>query len=300
MTESSNVRLSIGLPVFNAERYLKETLDSILGQTYSDFELIISDNASIDHTEQICRKYAAKDRRIRYYRNRKNLGASKNFNQVFELSSGEYFKWVADDDVHASDFLLKCVSVLDRDPSIVLCHSKTGRIDEHGALVGAYDYNTKIDSRKPHERFGGLINYFNPVWIIFGVTRASALRKTSLIGNYMGADRALLAEISLLGRIYVIPEYLFFRRKHPQAYSERVFLNKRERLAWWTRKGRSSARALELGFPWRLYLEYLRCVRRVSLNSSERLLCYEQIARWFISQIYKFYYERAKLHNPRC
>jgi glycosyltransferase involved in cell wall biosynthesis len=86
-------RLSIGMPVFNGEKYLKEALDSILAQTYSDFELLISDNASTDRTEQICREYAAKDRRIRYYRNEKNIGAPKNFNRVFELSSGKYFRW---------------------------------------------------------------------------------------------------------------------------------------------------------------------------------------------------------------
>jgi glycosyltransferase involved in cell wall biosynthesis len=88
-------RVSIGLPVFNGEKYLAEALDSILSQTYRDFKLIISDNASTDRTEQICREYAAKDRRIRYYRNEKNIGAPKNFNRVFELSSGKYFRWDA-------------------------------------------------------------------------------------------------------------------------------------------------------------------------------------------------------------
>src|SRR3989337_590294 len=121
--------VSIGLPVFNGEKYLRQALDSILAQTYQDFELIISDNASTDKTQQICREYVKKDSRIRYYRNKRNLGATRNHNRVFELSCGEYFKWASHDDLLAPEFLSRCVSVLDQDHSIVLCHSKTGRIN---------------------------------------------------------------------------------------------------------------------------------------------------------------------------
>lgn len=120
----NNSRVSIGMPVYNGEPFLRETLDAILAQTFRDFELIISDNASTDATEQICREYAAQDKRISYSRNQQNIGASANFNRVFKLSSGEYFKWSAADDLHASDFLAKCVEILDRDRSVVLCHSQ--------------------------------------------------------------------------------------------------------------------------------------------------------------------------------
>ena len=106
-------RVSIGMPVFNGENYLAEALDSLLTQTFSDFELIISDNASTDKTEEICRAYAVRDQRIRYFRNQENLGASRNYNRVFELSSGEYFKWAAHDDLCAPEFLGRCVDVLD-------------------------------------------------------------------------------------------------------------------------------------------------------------------------------------------
>jgi len=233
--------VSLGLPVFNGEKYLKQVLDSILAQTYLDFELTISDNASIDKTQHICLKYAAKDNRIRYYRNKENIGASKNFNRVFLLSSGEYFKWCAHDDVLAPEYLQKCVRVLDNDSSIILCHSKTARIDEKGVVVGDYDDMTlnKITSWKPHERFGDLISQHNSCWAIMGVVRASSLRKTPLHGDYLDEDRNLLAEIGLMGRIYEIPEHLFFRRDHPQAYT-RTYYSKnviardyRNQLAWW-------------------------------------------------------------------
>jgi len=113
-------RVSIGLPVYNGENYLEEAIDSILAQTYKDFELIISDNASTDRTPDICQAYANKDPRIRYYRNEKNIGAAVNFNRVFELSSSEYFKWAAHDDIIAPDYISECIEILDNDDSIVL------------------------------------------------------------------------------------------------------------------------------------------------------------------------------------
>src|SRR5919109_5579420 len=151
-------RVSIGMPVYNGVRFLKEAIESILAQTFEDFELIISDNASIDQTEQICREYAAKDKRIRYYRNEKNLGAARNYNRVFELSTGEYFKWQAHDDLCDPQFLEKGVAVLARDPSIVLCYSKFLRIDEHGNPL-TMETSKVRGGAKPHERFRSVIQY---------------------------------------------------------------------------------------------------------------------------------------------
>jgi len=273
--------------VFNGEKYLEEALNSILAQTYTDFELIISDNASTDRTQQICRAYAAMDSRIRYYRNERNLGAPRNFNRVFELSRGKYFKLAAHDDVLAPEYLQKCVSVLDKDPSIVLCHSKTGRIDEQGVLVGTYDHKMRIDSPKSHERFRDLISIkYNPCWPIFGVVRESILGMTPLHGNYPGADGNLLAEIGLYGRIYEIPEYLFFRRDHPQAYTRRYCGDQpfksideyRKLMAWWASDSLIDITTLKN------CCEFFRSVRRVPLKWSERMLCYEQIFDWFLRE----------------
>src|SRR5262245_45018612 len=100
-------RVSIGLPIFNGEKYVAQAFDSILAQTYADFELIISDNASTDQTEAICQAYANRDRRIRYYRNNRNLGAAANYNRVFDLSTGVYFKWAAHDDIVLPTFVTK-------------------------------------------------------------------------------------------------------------------------------------------------------------------------------------------------
>mgnify|MGYP001066964312 CR=1 FL=1 len=299
-------RVSIGLPVFNGEKYLEEALDSILAQTYQDFELIISDNASTDHTQQICLDYVTKDSRIRYYRNKQNLGAPRNFNKVFKLSSGEYFKWAAYDDLIAPEYIHKCVNVLNNDPSIVLCHSKTGRIDEQGTLIGNYDDRTlrRVSSWKPHERFGDLISIRNPCWSIFGVIRTSSLRKTPLHGSYIGADRNLLAEIGLWGRLYEIPQHLFFRRDHDQAYTRRFceqgfainVAKYDEQFAWWTKDSWTY-------FPnWKNFFEFLRSIKRVQLKWTERLLCINEILRWLIVEGWRFLesdIENLLMHRSR-
>ena len=97
-------RVSLGFPVYNGERYLAAALDSLLGQTFRDLEVVICDNASTDRTAELCAAYAARDARVRYHRNPTNLGAAPNFNRTFELSRGEYFKWAAHDDVCAPTF----------------------------------------------------------------------------------------------------------------------------------------------------------------------------------------------------
>ena len=280
--------LSIGIPVFNGERYLRQALDSLLNQTYQDFELIISDNASTDKTSQICLEYAKRDSRIAYHRNRRNVGGPRNYNRVFELSSGKYFKWTAYDDFLAPDYLEKCVRILENDSSIILCHSLVNRIDENGIIVGNYDGRTlpNISSWKTHERFSDLITLRNTCWAIHGVMRACYLKRTPLHGTYIDADRNLLAELGLMGRFFEIPEHLFFRRDHPQAYTH-LFYSKnrvcdyRTQLVWWT--GSRKRRILVLPH-WKNCMEYFISINRVPLDLHERLLCYREISRWVLRE----------------
>jgi len=139
-------RVSIGLPVFNGERYLEETLQSILGQTLGDLEIVISDNGSTDHTAEICRAIAAQDRRVRYHRSERNRGGAWNHNRVFALSRGEYFKWAAHDDLLAPEFLERCVRVLDAVPAYVLCTSRAAFVDERGAALRRSDASLDLES----------------------------------------------------------------------------------------------------------------------------------------------------------
>ena len=273
MTTSSPC-VSIGLPVYNGERFLKAALDSILGQSYGDFELIISDNASTDGTEQICRSYMARDQRIRYHRNETNIGAARNFNQVYRLSTGKYFKWAAYDDTCAPDFLARCVEVLERDPEVVLCFSKTIQIDEQGCHEEKRDYDLpNLGSPIAHERFHDIILKPHSCEAVFGLIRSDKLKRTRLIGNYIGSDRVLLALLSVHGRFLELPDYLFFQREHP---GRSVKGKDYEVTAWF-----DPTKGKKIVFPlWRIMWEYALITVRTSMNAGDRLRCFRQVIKW--------------------
>jgi glycosyltransferase involved in cell wall biosynthesis len=263
--------------VFNGEKYIEKALDSILAQTYSDFELIISDNASTDRTPQICQVYAAQDPRIHFYRNSQNLGAAPNFNHVFQLSAGEYFKWAAYDDLITPDFLSRSVEVLDQNSNVVLCFSRSKIIDEHGRVLGEYDYNSDISSPQPHCRFHSLaLNLVTKAIPVWGLIRADVMRKTGLIGRYPSSDLVFLAELALHGRFYQIPECLFYWRDHPEQSTKGKLRVERDRILWFD----TSARG-KLSLPkWLLLFGYLRAIGTTPLTVDQRAYCYLQMLRW--------------------
>jgi glycosyltransferase involved in cell wall biosynthesis len=150
--------VSIGLPVYNGARYLREALDSLLSQTFDDFELIICDNASTDDTGTIARDYAARDSRIRYYRNETNIGAPRNFNRAFALSERRYFKWASYDDALTPTFIQACVDVLDRDPGVVLVFTRGQIIDPDGNILKPLpDPLRRIGDMRVEQRFGDVL-----------------------------------------------------------------------------------------------------------------------------------------------
>jgi glycosyltransferase involved in cell wall biosynthesis len=205
--------------VHNGERYIAETVDSLIAQTFEDFELIICDNGSQDRTEQICRSYAAKDPRVRYFRSSTNLGAPTNYRRSFELSSGEYFRWANCDDLFGPVSVARCVEVLDGDPATILAYPKTKLIDERGQVISEYEDRLHLQHARASERFVQLCLGVRLVNVIYGLIRTDILRETALIGNFIGADIVLLAELTLYGKFWEIPEFLFYRRIHPGASS---------------------------------------------------------------------------------
>jgi glycosyltransferase involved in cell wall biosynthesis len=272
--QNRNPRVSIGLPVYNGENFLEDALRSLLNQTYTEFEIIISDNASTDRTPEIAQQYCSKDTRIRYYRNATNLGARKNWNQAFLLSKGEYFCWVAHDDVYAPQFLEKCVEILDKDVGVVLCYARTSKIDKHGKVVDVFQEKSKGESPKPHVRFRNLIMNVK-CFEIFGMIRSDALRKTPLMGGYGHADGVLLTRLGLMGRFYEIPEYLYFNRDH-ETKSLYAYSTYRDYSVWF-----EPSNVGKILLPrWRLGLEYLSSVASAPLSWRERLLCYLQMGHW--------------------
>ena len=274
---SSVPYVSIGLPVYNGERFLVKTLDSLLTQTFEDLELVISDNASTDRTQEISRDYALDDRRIRYYRNDQNLGAARNYDRVFDLSSGKYFKWAAHDDLCAPVLVERCVEVLDSELSVVVCHSKTSIIDEHGRHQKDYDDLMDLRSPNPHERFRDYLFRRAGMWsAIYGVIRASELRKTPLIGGYVSSDKVLLGELVLRGKIYQLSERLFYRRYHPKQ-GWRASPTRSALVAWYDPL---NGKKLRWPIEWRHLFEYIDCIERVPLSWHERTWCYLYMMKW--------------------
>jgi|SRR6516225_242705 len=195
--------VSVGLFVYNGERFIEESLRSILNQTFTDFELIISDNASADRTGEIAEAYAQRDDRIRYYLAEENMGAGWNARRVYELARGKYFKWAAVDDLMEPDLLRRCVELLESDPGCVVAHARTKEVDENGTFIKNYVTPMKTDYDDPVARFREmLLSGGDRCYQIYGVMRMSALRQIPPQGIYVNADGVLLARMSLLGRFY--------------------------------------------------------------------------------------------------
>lgn len=275
-------RVSIGLPVYNGENYLAETLDSILAQTFAEFELIISDNASTDRTEAICREYAAKDHRIRFVRSPTNLGAARNYNRVFELARGEYFKWNGHDDPIAPVFLERCVEVLDRDPDVILCFARNRAIGGHGEdhEVSALTARTflpkpQLASPEAHVRFYHAVVADHPQGAVFGLIRRSVLAQTALIGSYRSSDLTLLGELALRGRFHQVPEPLQFRRFHAQQ-GRNVYKTAHLREIWFDPNRSQTRHHLYL----RLFREHVNAVRRAAPDGRTRSICYAYMSLW--------------------
>ena len=249
--------LTIGLPVFNGEAFLRQAIASILAQTYTDFELLISDNCSTDGTADICQSYVLADQRVRYVRQPKNIGAAKNYNTLVAHSGGKYFKWAAHDDVLAPTFLEECVRALEQDPSVVLAFARTQLIGEDGEPISARpdhsgrqlserdpptssdfiigkllggDYQ-QTSSPDPVARFREVLFAYDSTFLVFGVMRRLALERTRRHDSYFGSDRVLLAHLALLGRFARIDAPLFLNRTHRGQASS---LSRRDRARWIT------------------------------------------------------------------
>jgi glycosyltransferase involved in cell wall biosynthesis len=270
----SATRLSIGLPVYNGDAYLEETLLSLRNQTLQDYSLIISDNASTDRTQEICQTYASMDPRICYYRNEKNIGATQNWYRVFDLSSSEYFASAAHDDLYAPEYMQKCMEILDRDPSVVLCYSKTRAIDEYGNSMGEFTVEVDTTSPAPHDRLYNVLAIDALCIQLYGVMRSDALRRTKVYAGYYGCDRNTLFELSLLGKLQEIPEYLFFHRLYPGALG----------IAMNSGKTVDELLVLDPGTDWRyrstfktIYRNYFASISHLIDSPSERVRCYQKL-----------------------
>ena len=277
--------VSIGMAVYNNEKFLREALDSLLAQNYPNFELIISDNASTDATQAIGLEFAARDSRISYHRNDTNVGATENFNRVYWLSSGDYFMWAGGHDLWAPTYLTRCIKVLESDKRIVQCNSLAQNMTQDGEIL---DTMRQIDTcgRSLLVRANLQLWQASP-FLAYSVIRSSALRQTRLLRPVCGPDLLLGFELSLLGSFAVVPEPLFFMRDHRGDRSRpptqaQYFAALQKRLY---PKGTSS-----LGRSWRLHytFEQLRAVMRARLSFGQRVALLGSVLPAYFVWFYRY------------
>lgn len=280
--------VSIGLPVYNGEKFLEESIESILTQSFQDFELVISDNASTDRTPQICRTYAAQDNRIKYHQNKENIGHTANVNRVVRLAQGKYYRQHHDDDVLEPECLARCVEVLEAEPQVVLCHTKTTIIDEKGDprdVERPMDF--QIDSPMPHERFDKFLRQCYPTSgllnVVFGLIRREALLRAPLEGAYPHADAALYGGLTLWGTFHVVDERLFRRRDHP-GRSMRVFDDDENLFRWLNPKAENR----QLMMPhWRALQDLLQSIWLAPVSIYEKMHCLRVVWKRYIRHFHK-------------
>jgi glycosyltransferase involved in cell wall biosynthesis len=284
-------RVSIGLPVWNGEKYLEQAIDSILAQTFGDFELLIADNASTDATADIIADYCRRDPRITSHRHAVNVGAARNFNYVFHHTKAEYFRWAAYDDMIAPGYLGACVAALDADAGgAVLAYPQTMMIDPDGHPLRAYDAVKRKDGATAAQRLEQMIgpgdhgqSLLHMCFPVFGLMRRSALTGTSLIANMPRSDHLLLVELALKGPFLEIDAPLFLRREHDEGSvisaekAAATGADIEKLLAAWfdpNRSGRFPATATRLG------LGYLRAALRTPMPAHEKAATVRIAAGW--------------------
>ena len=216
--------VSIGLPVYNGARFLRRSLDALLGQSFRDFELLISDNASTDATPQIIAEYAARDPRVRCLRADVNAGVEANFRRVLNESSGRYFMWAGCDDWWAPTFVERVAAALERDDRAVVAMSDVEREDESGTTLDTVRFSGAMDpSRMTPRRLALLLAGGRPFHLfVYGLFRADVLRRAFTgFAPVVAADRLLMCRIALTGGFVPVGEVLHKRLVRRTAISER-------------------------------------------------------------------------------
>lgn len=274
----------MGVPVYNGERYLARTLDSLLNQTVGDFVVLVGDNASTDRTADIVRSYAACDPRVRHVRHPRNLGAAANYTRLCEMAETEFFRWSAADDCSEPRFLEACLEGLRRDPDAVLVYPRVKMIDGEDRPLGVYDEGLHLPQARPSERFFTLLKNIQLCNALYGVGRTAAFRRTRLLGSYLGSDMVFEAELSLYGKILEVPEALLVRRMHAASFTSMTLQQQREFI------NPGGKQRIEF-YRWRHSAEHLWSVLRTPLPLGERVTLLAGLARRMVWERGEFVHE---------
>lgn len=218
MASERDPTVSIGVPVYNGERYLRACIETLQAQTFADVELIISDNASTDATWAICSDVAQGDQRIRAFRQERNIGAPANWNFTARQARGGFFKWASASDLCAPFMIERYLEAM-RDESVVLAFGRTCLIGDDGRELGVFDRDFPVEDERPHERFRRVCHQLSINNAQSGLIRMDALRRTKLDRLYPGGDLVLMAELAMQGKWRLLDEVLLYRRAGAQHFT---------------------------------------------------------------------------------
>lgn len=263
--------VSVGVPVYNGAPTIARALDSLLAQDLQDMEVIVCDNASGDATPEICAEYAARDPRITLYRNDRNIGLAGNFNRTFELARGQYFKWATHDDWHAPESLRLTAKALDENPAASLCATGVSLVDENGVEFDRWVPPTELEDPVPRVRTDHLIRTLGETHPMYGLLRSSALERTHRMRSFVGSDRTLLAELSLLGPFAQVPEVMHY-------YTVSATARHDYRPSLWYDPANTDRLPTR---TWRLIYEHLAVVGQADLSAGQKALLAGSVLRRF-------------------
>ena len=275
-------RVSVGLIVYNGERYLESAIETLLAQTYTDFELIISDNGSTDGTERIGRETVERDSRVRYARSDVNRGVSWNLNNVVHLARGTYFMWAGHDDIHGPEFIARCVAALEADPDVVYAYGTTYLMDGDGHVFGREANHFNLASRSPNKRFWEQL-IVRGGQNFYGMIPLATLRSIAPHGSTPWAERVMYAELSMRGRFVLVPGHLFYWRRHPDqltaSWDSRAILTAAinpDRPKWRLDHARPDGRVCG---------QICRGDQPIAARVRRAARCYARLSRWLLGRV---------------
>jgi glycosyltransferase involved in cell wall biosynthesis len=266
-------RVSFAIPVRNGERFLGRALDSLLAQDLDDFEIVVCDNASTDKTPEVMRRYAERDPRVRCILNEEDIGQIENFNRVYELSRGEFFRWMGADDWLEPAYARKCVAVLDTRPDAVGVTTQWRFMDDAGRVRSIDVPGPRVDAPTPYQRLCLTLRLLqNPQSLLFdpiySLIRREALQRTGLLPINPWTDRLLAVELGLLGSFCHLDDCLSTRRAAFERWKERL---PRYHVSLGRKRGHRVM----------LYVGCAKVVQRAPLSAVQKLGCFGAIfAYW--------------------
>jgi glycosyltransferase involved in cell wall biosynthesis len=265
--------VTIGMPVYNGEPTLATAIRSVLDQHYERLELIISDNASWDGTEEICREFVRTDNRVRYHRQPVNIGMLDNFRYVMAHAGGEYFKWLGDDDSIHPAFVVRCAAALACEPSLILVTTQQSFLDDDGHIQTSPYGGVALRSDRPVERFDEMLRVLNesrlllvPLYALMRRTMIVPIRRT----NMLFEDQIFAAKLALAGPFGHLDEVLSCRRSRP--FTRLPALADRLGVPAWNARVAAMLHCREL----------LRTIAEAELTPSERRHARRSVARFYL------------------